>query len=451
MDIIDLFFKAFEKNNNLPQKYLIVFLLLSCVMLTKFEIDRENIRLKTCIMYIMLFIMAIFKIFSTTSILLILLIITFIFYEFVFADKFKRRTMRNPLHFILDYIYQILFEYKVLFFISSLFLLTSFFKKNLINIFKLLKIYPFLINNFNNLNKIYSTGILIIGIFILLIGITKIINNEFETSDFEEIFKKMEKIIPFAGFGPNQKLVDYANILTYKEDKSFFIRKNSYNWISISFILYRLKRLYINSKNFFLFDNTFIGNIFNRFITITYYMLKILEFILKTIRRLMQIIYNVLIKRKNLKEYLRGYSTIEMQLIRTLSVKSGYMRQYIQRKAYEFIYSKIFFECLKKNYRYYIYDNLEYYKYYLIYIYMRIAPVKINNIMYENILELYNKKRINDITPEEFFIWTYGLSFNEINYDMLHSKSINTFNINTTKLKKLIQKYMDKSKKEEIL
>jgi hypothetical protein len=276
---------------------------------------------------------------------------------------------------------------------------------------------------------------------ILFIGIIKILNNDFKTLNFEEIKEKMEKITLFAQFSSNQKLCDFGNMLADKEDKSYFKRKKSYNWISFSFLWYRIKRMFRENKELFRFNNNMFGKIFSNIVTTLYCIFKILMLILRGVYNSIKLIYNRIIKGKKIKEHLRGYSTIEMQLIRTLAVESGYITKYMQRKAYEFVYSRIFFNCLRKNYEYYRYDNLEDFKYYLMYIYIIVAPVKINGTMYKNILELYKKEKIEDITNEEFLIWTYGLSFSKIDENILKSDSINTFNINKEKLKELIKKY----------
>lgn len=449
MDVTDLFFKMFEKDVDLPKKYILIFLLLACIMFTKIEIDKENIRIKTCIIYVILFFLMIFGVFGLKSIYIILLAITFIFYEVIFLDKFKRRTMKNPVHYLFDYMYQMLFEYKVGYFALSVLLLTTFFREKVKNAIISSSLYSLLVNYSDIVKEIYKYGILGISSIILFIGIIKILNNDFKTLNFEEIKEKMEKIKPFTQFGANKKLYDFGNMLTYKEDKSFFARKNSYNWLGWSFLWYRLKRMYISSTELFIFKNNPIGKIFNSIITVLYYIFKMFEFIVRVIRRIIKLFYNVVIKRKNIKEYLRGYSTIEMQLIRTLAVESGYITKYIQRKAYEFVYSRVFFNCLKKNYEYYRYSNLEDYKYYLMYIYIRVAPIKINGVMYENILDLYKKEKLNDITNEEFFIWTYGLSFSKIDEEILKSKSIDCFNIDKDKLKELVDNYKEKTPEKE--
>ena len=184
-----------------------------------------------------------------------------------------------------------------------------------------------------------------------------------------------------------------------------------------------------------------IKNICNIGKTIITYTVRFIKLSIKFVKKTIQIIVNVLIRRENIKNYLRGYSTIEMQLIRTIALKHGYETKTIQRKFYELIYSEVFFRSLKEFYEYHQYSNTEYYKYYILYIYIRVAPVRINGVDYYSILKMFNKKKLNNITNEEFFIWTYGLSYWPVDMEMLKDPSLDIFNINKTKLKNLIKKF----------
>ena len=161
----------------------------------------------------------------------------------------------------------------------------------------------------------------------------------------------MNAIMPFSKFRCNTKLYDFSKILIDREDHSFFERVESYNWISVEFIVYRLRRMYKESEKC-----TSSNSLLLRKINFILYILKkIIKCIVNEIHRLIFITNKVVLHRKNIKSYIRGYSTIEMQLIRTLAVKHGYSSHVFQRKAYEFIYSKIFFSSLKKYYRYHYY------------------------------------------------------------------------------------------------
>jgi hypothetical protein len=147
------------------------------------------------------------------------------------------------------------------------------------------------------------------------------------------------------------------------------------------------------------------------------------------------------LKNRNIKKLIRGYSTIEMQLVRTLAVTSGYDNSIFQRKIYEWIYSYLFFKSLKKNYIYFKYNNVKEYKNYLLYLYLKVAPVKINGFKYDNIDKLYGETNYENITKEQFYIYTLGLSNEKIEYEYIkNNNAINKFKLSRKKIKEEINK-----------
>ena len=444
---VELWMKLFEANgSSVITKYILLVLLSICILITKIEPDKENIKVKISILFVLFYILAVVNLFSILSLTLIFLILTFVFFEIILVDDLKRKILKKRRYLIYDYFYKMIFEYKTLYFFAGFIIyflwiaLDKYLKYILIkiNIYNLLEqIKLFNITSYN----IYIFFIKALPILIVFKGIINMLNDEFETYNFEEINEEMKKIMSFEGFGPNAKLHDFGEILTHKEDKSFFIRKNNYNWLSISFIKYRIKRIFMNFSKRKYSKGKKIKNICNIGKTIITYTVRFIKLSIKFVKKTIQIIVNVLIRRENIKNYLRGYSTIEMQLIRTIALKHGYETKTIQRKFYELIYSEVFFRSLKEFYEYHQYSNTEYYKYYILYIYIRVAPVRINGVDYYSILKMFNKKKLNNITNEEFFIWTYGLSYWPVDMEMLKDPSLDIFNINKTKLKNLIKKF----------
>lgn len=148
-------------------------------------------------------------------------------------------------------------------------------------------------------------------------------------------------------------------ILSEIEDKSYFERKTTYNFLSREFVKYKIneKRMDYNGKMQK-----------NRFST----------------RRVMKKI------NKDFKEglVLRGYSTIEMQLIKNIGIKRGFLRKkyLITRKIYEVIYTKIFFSGLRTYYESNQYGKIEYFKKFIVYIYLHNVPTTINGKKYSKLL-----------------------------------------------------------------
>lgn len=160
-------------------------------------------------------------------------------------------------------------------------------------------------------------------------------------------------------------------------DKSYFMRKNTYNFLSSEFIRYKfikiLDKLRIIPKN---------------------------EIYITSIQ-----LY------KNSKNW-RGYSTLEMQLMRNIGILSGY-NNIIFRKLYELVYTNKFFTCLKLYYDNYHYSNRAYFKEYLIWIYFKINHTTINRRRYNSLFLAMEKMGVNTISQlsdEQLFVLVIGLN-----------------------------------------
>lgn len=437
-DDMELWKELFKNNINI---YLWLSILTSFVMFAQLDMNRKNSKIKIIIVYVLFYLLAVCKVLKIRYLIIVFLCVTFVFLEFIFEDEFKKKILKRASFYFWDYFYQIIYEYNFFYFLFAISLVSNAstnFCQNILDKFGTIDI----LNSFNiNYYDYYSVFSLIISIPLLIIGIIKIINEEFEVYNFKEIKEKIDNIMPFYDFQYNTKLFDFSNILIYQEDRSYFLRAKSYNWISLEFILYRFRRIYEEC-----FTKKYNGNRIlhvgaNLISFFLYIIVKIIVNMILFIKKVLKIFINVFIERKGIQNFMRGYSTIEMQLIRTFAVKHGYSLHVFRRKVYELIYSKIFFTSLREYYEYHHYSNLEQYKYYLIYLYIMVAPVKINDITYRNILAMYKKKKVNDITIEEFYVWTYGLSHRPINDSLMNEKLIEMFNMDKVKLRKIIKKF----------
>ena len=201
------------------------------------------------------------------------------------------------------------------------------------------------------------------------------------------------------------------------EDKSYFIRENTYNFFSFEFINYKIKRIIKKLKSMNVESN-----------------------ILKkaTLSKI-----NIKARIKKLKRYIRGYSTIEMQIIRTLGIKNGYENHVFCRKIYEIVYSKIFFTSLRKymNKLYLDTSGCCTFKEYLLMIYIKIAPIKLNNEKYNNMLKAWNIEDIRQVSNEQFFISVLGLSYRWISSNILfnYSRIISKYSLKKGEIRKIIK------------
>ena len=114
-------------------------------------------------------------------------------------------------------------------------------------------------------------------------------------------------------------------------------------------------------------------------------------------------------KKTSIKRFVRGYSTIEMQLLRTLAIEEGYSCIF-RRKIFEILYAKLFWKNLKVYYKNCDCDTF-YFKDYLLFLYMQTAKC-LNRGEEKHLEEVIGKKRKNilDYTKEELFVLTLCFS-----------------------------------------
>lgn len=378
--------------------------------LNEMNVNRKNDRIKLSIIYLVFLTLSSFNIYNTKEIVFSFILSSFVYLEYISSTSFQKKYFSISYN-ILDYVYKIFFEYKIFYFIVSLFFTSSFF------------IY---ISNFN------KTAIILFGYGLVFYQITKIYNNKFETKTLEEIYEYCIEIKNFESFKASHYLKELYDILVFKEDKSYFYRENSFNLFNLEFLKYK----YNNMKFYILFNKKIKNKLILNILTIINMIKKIIIFSFNLFLRFVSGL-----KNRNIKKLIRGYSTIEMQLVRTLAVTSGYDNSIFQRKIYEWIYSYLFFKSLKKNYIYFKYNNVKEYKNYLLYLYLKVAPVKINGFKYDNIDKLYGETNYENITKEQFYIYTLGLSNEKIEYEYIkNNNAINKFKLSRKKIKEEINK-----------
>lgn len=357
----------------------------------------KKLNQKVLVLYIFMFLLKVSNILDLKIMILVFLLCTFIYFGFLTDDEFKNKIIKNIIFKFIDYFYIMIIYYKFLYFMISIFFISNFF----FSIYYGPKIIPYLIS-----------------FIILIYTVIKITEQNFELYKFTYIKSKLDEKVYFG----NYKKLNNAKsfILTYIEDKSFFIRKNSYSFISCDFIKYK-----------FLNISQLVSNAENKKLQIKY-----------ILNNLKEKIINIL---KNYKSYVRGYSTIDMQLFRTIAIKEGY-RKVFKRKCAELIYSPIFFKGLREYYSS-NYDKVtsDYFKNYLLVEYLHFAPIFIGNKRFTNIENLWNKKYYQ-LTLSEFFLGVLGLSNkldNDVTFDKISSSFpyyIELFDLDIKELKQAIKK-----------
>lgn len=404
--VLELIASMLSSVNNI---YFWVVLLLIVLFISEIKINEDNLKEKFILSYLLLILLRFLGLLSIKFILFFIIPFYFIFIELIFNKKKNKVIISNPFFYIIDYLYIMIFKFHILGFLLSLFVISEYYYSNVIFVFPDCEI------------TYYILGIL--SLVIYLYTINKISFNKFNTLSFNEIVDKMENILSFKDYKHDYRLDDFIQILSWYEDRSFLARKNNYNLINFSFIKYKFNKVFNRRVNK-IYNIKIIGIILKYIVTILIIIFKIFRNIIYKIRNICVVIYKIIRKKRKLysiRSIIRGYSTIEMQLLRTLALKDGYENT-IQRKLFEIIYTDIFFKSLKNTFRYYYYGNLKEYKFYLLELYIRVAPTFINNKRYNNINLLFkDRNNLFELTNEEFFLFTLGLSNKEIDFDKIDS------------------------------
>ena len=345
----------------------IIFAIITLSFLCK---PNYNDNKKIVIIYLFITMLAIFKILDLKIMLIIFLICFFLYFEFLIDDEFKLIIIKNFIYKIFDFIYLLTFKYLFIFYILDLFIISTSFSH-------LIYLPPFVK---------YS-----IFIIIFIIIISFITNNDFELTSFTKMVNKLNSKVDFGKYPKLDN--DKKNILLFIEDRSFFDRPHSYTILCWDYIKYRINKIneviqkiddakgrHHKIKNIWLF----------------------LKYAFKQIKKQMQDI------PRFWKRIFYGHSTIEMQVFRSIAVKSGYTKKHL-RKIAEIFYTPIFFRGLKN---YYKLNNQKvsdiYYKNYILACYSNFSLVFYKGQRYANYYEFF--KHLKTINNTDFLLYVLCLS-----------------------------------------
>ena len=292
---------------------------------------------------------------------LFLFLTLFAYLEIFTQDAMKLKLLVNPIYKVIDCTYLSIAQYYLMYILLSLF---CFYYK-----------LEFWIGEWAYILKIFS-------IIPLFIGITKALRQKYVIKTFQEMYRVFS-LYPIHKVQFNQKLHEACCILVDIEDRNFYARK-SYSFLSIRFLFSALKHKKRPHKH-----NPAVSAI------------------------------------RNITTLSRGYSTIPMQLIRSLGIKYGYNCVF-RRKIYEILYSRMFFSGVKRLMHDEHVSNRKYFNEYLLYIYFHSVTSFLGDAVFSKFLNAFdmrgpkkNVKDIYDCSNEGIFIACMGLSkrANKINKD----------------------------------
>lgn len=387
----------------------IIVLYLLCIY---YIFNSSNIKFdnkKIMVSYLFLVIIRSLNILDLKISLSLFIVITFVYFEFMINDSFKLKIIKNYFYKLIDYLFIMIFQYKFLYFLLLMYFLSHTYC-NLIN--------PYIF--FIICQKIVVT---VLSLYLL----NGLCNIEFKLKSYDEVFNQLVKKVHFENYPKDKINAKMKEILLYYEDRTYYERKNRYTLLCLYYLKYKLNitgKVQISS---FKFKN--IKKYF-RYTKIIFFEICHFE----------KMLFNYFI----LKMPIRGFSTIEMQLLRTVFISEGYEKKRKTRKIFEVVYSNIFYSGLKKYYK----NNFkivsdEYFKGFLLLEYTYFAPIFINNCKYENMYTLFNSKSLNN---EEFFIAVLGLSNHWIikweKFKYIYEYEIEKFSLDKRNLEKALKKIL---------
>lgn len=358
-------------------------------------------------------------------IIFLLLFTLFLYEEYLGEDLVKIRYVTSIKYKFLDFVYMYIIQYKILYIILAISL-----KSNKCGLFFEKFVWKSAV-----LSKAMGSVLLAISIILLMLGIHKLFDNSVELKNFEQINQKFSEypyyFLPLRNQERCQILFEKLELVADIEDHTFFKRKRSYSSFSLEFIEMALKKRKENKTNIERKERDWFDKILHRAIRIfkverffgflrSKHKIKCLK---KLLRQFFRLIYMAFIQKirsikKKVRRYLRGYSTIEMQLIRILSYKKGLkmgrprnleeVYLIFTRKIYEVIYAPMFMTGHKRYLM--ISKEKDFYRYYLVYIYLHTVQTNLNGKVFAPLDKIFGDVDVIDWPKEALFVVVLGLN-----------------------------------------
>ena len=224
---------------------------------------------KLLVVYISAFTCCLFKIAPVKYMIPAVILTIFLILEYMEPDKVKGSIVCGFWDKCIDFIYLFFFRLYVWAFAISLILLSQ---------------------KMRNITGEWFAAVLIISLIITVIMVHKSTNHSMQIKEYKDIYKLFEQY-PINLMPTDSDTIERLRMLSMIEDKSYFQRQDSYNFLSVGYLKYFAKKL----------------------------------------RRVRNISPKKIVRYIGRVKLIRGYSTIEMQLIRQIGLVSGYNHVF-QRK-----------------------------------------------------------------------------------------------------------------------
>lgn len=140
----------------------------------------------------------------------------------------------------------------------------------------------------------------------------------------------------------------------------------------------------------------------------------------------------------------RGYSTPEMQLLRTIGIARGYEHYKLRRKVYEVLYSKIFFTSFKDYHQANSFLELIHYRDYILWIYTQNVLTVINKTRCKTFSQAFaDGEDVEHWSLEGVFVAALGLSFRGATEPVLdlYTGVIDDFGLDREKILRIYKRF----------
>lgn len=325
-------------------------------MISIFNYSDMKLEQRISIIYVSVYAMVALSIIGLKMAFAFLFLTMFCYLDVFTNDTMKLKLLVNPIYRLVDCIYLSVSQYYMIYVILAI---SCFYYK------------------FEQWLGIYSAYLKWISIVPFSYAIISVLRQKYVVNTFQKMYHTFTEF-PIHQVDFNDKLAEACSILVSIEDRGYFERK-AYTFLSFRYLFLTAKRKLGDRslKEKMRYGRSFINNIVR---------------------------------------FKRGYSTIPMQLIRSLGIKYGYTCT-IRRKIYEIIYSRMFFGGIRRLLEEEHIAKRDQYKKYLLYIYFHVVKTYLGDATFSKFLNAfdmqYQKKNIIDIydcSNEGIFIACMGLN-----------------------------------------
>lgn len=368
---------------------------LSCIVILGYDKFIKN--QKIALIYATTIAMEILSTYSFGFMLGLLLICMFMLEEYLCDDYVKQELLSRLLpHKLLDFLYEFIFLDGGPFIIVNM-------------IFASKGVKQLMVSDWGRTKVFY-----VLNIALLFLAIHMLFSSRFAIKSFSEMKQYFDELVQMNLHTNKRAVQEKFDIMTELEDRSYFARANSYNWISKEFIEYRFQRFREQKREREKRDIDW-KKVLKKLKAMG--IKRVVSWVKDKIRCK---ITDMQLECRKIRSKIRGCSTLEMQLIRQIGIRKGYEECVIRRKIFELVYSFLFFSGLKKHYKEICCAKYNCFKEFLLYVYLYSVRVTVktedNAEVFDPISSAFVEKQsemescsIEEWDVDKFYVLLLGL------------------------------------------